>query len=273
MSSVHTTGATVTAHAQDAGHSIRNPTKTPTSSNLERYKYALHIRQQPRAARAGPDGKDRRPVDPPVVLQLQIFDFNPRSEVHVELLRSRFWVVFCRLFSVGPHPQDVSTVDDGPSLDGKTSHRKQLLGTNVSQPIFAPTDPDPTTAVPHPSTETSIFRGAVDHRAIMSQPGTFFVFPDLSIRTPGRYHFRFSLMMFETALRDQDIGARALAEVLSEPFTVHPAKGFDKIQESTPLVRAIAKLPDAPATLKLKKGPDSREKGKRNRGSDSDGSD
>ena len=238
------------------------------------HRYALYIRQQPRAARAGPDGKDRRPVDPPIVLQLQIFDFNPQSNEHVDLLKCDFWVVGCKLYSTGLHPEDVGMVEEGPFFDRKTSHRKQLIGATVSQAIFAPKDPDPTTAVPHPSTNISTtFRGSADERTLTDQPGTFFVFPDLSIRTPGRYHLRFYLMTTDSTIKDDDGRTFSLAEVYSETFTVHPAKGFDKIQESTPLVRAIAKLPGAPATLKLKKGPESREKGKRHRDSGSDESD
>ncbi|KAL1987513.1 hypothetical protein VTN96DRAFT_3440 [Rasamsonia emersonii] len=64
-------------------------------------RFRLHIRQQPVAGRACAAGeKDRRPIDPPPILQLLIVDFDPDSENDRLLLQDPRFAVGCLLYSV-----------------------------------------------------------------------------------------------------------------------------------------------------------------------------
>jgi hypothetical protein len=65
-------------------------------------KLQLHIRQQPIATRACSAGeKDRRTIDPPPILQLQMSDFNPNSKTDLATLQNSRLAVACLLYSVG----------------------------------------------------------------------------------------------------------------------------------------------------------------------------
>ena len=116
----------------------------------------LHLRQQPRAARAGPDGKDRRPIDPPPVLQLMMTDFNPDSQADVDELQSQF-VVHCRLVSATSPRRDVSTLTS-LGENGSREIQRLLLGTSVSSPFHTKDDPDPENTPHHPSSTTRASR-------------------------------------------------------------------------------------------------------------------
>lgn len=64
-------------------------------------RFRLHIRQQPVAGRACAAGeKDRRPIDPPPILQLLIVDFDPDFEEDRLLLQDPRFAVGCLLYSV-----------------------------------------------------------------------------------------------------------------------------------------------------------------------------
>ncbi|RJE17567.1 Velvet factor, partial [Aspergillus sclerotialis] len=66
------------------------PAATPrhSISKSSPSRYHLHIRQQPVAARAcGAGDRDRRPVDPPPIIQMLLTDFSPGSAEDKEILR------------------------------------------------------------------------------------------------------------------------------------------------------------------------------------------
>ncbi|KAG0366282.1 hypothetical protein BGZ54_005582 [Gamsiella multidivaricata] len=96
---------------------------------------------------------------------------------------------------------------------------------------------------------TRILMGAVVVSPILldnehGEPGWYFSFPDLSIRTEGVYKLKFSLMRF-TCFDVDDLGgsqaSTIIAEETSEPFTVFSAKKFPGMTESTELSKAFAK--------------------------------
>ncbi|KKY14615.1 putative velvet complex protein [Phaeomoniella chlamydospora] len=213
-----------------------------------------------------PEGRDRRPIDPPIILQLQILDFNPNSKEHLNDLKYTYWVVHCYLFN-NEHPaSDVSIMDFGDSGHGGSGIRKLLIGCATVNGLFAPEDPDPETAVPHPSSRVSSMTSDIPGgESFCKQPGTFFIFSDLSVRSPGTYRLKFMLMRIDGNLTNPGAKVPVEAEAMSNPFTVDNAKRFDKVQESTNLVRGLAKLLGAPSTLKIKKGPAARERAKRRR--------
>jgi hypothetical protein len=232
----------------------------------------LYIRQQPRAARAGPDGKDRRTIDPPPILQLQITDFDPGSAADMEDLRSAHWVVHCRLVSSSSPRQEMSMLTPS-SEDGQSSGIPQrlLLGNYVSGPTICEDDPDPDTAPEplqtapsSPSTRLMMMRpsskappkgtGARRGQPQTSLPATFFIFADLSVRKAGEYRLEFKLMKMEPQFLSTGSTVPTLHSVTSDVFKVVNAKDFDQVQPSTKLVRGLLDR-GAGFPLKLKKGP------------------
>ncbi|KIW35391.1 uncharacterized protein PV07_02089 [Cladophialophora immunda] len=226
----------------------------------------LHIRQQPRAARAGPDGKDRRAVDPPPVVQLLMDDFDPDNEVDVAELRSPFWVVHCRLVGAVAVNSDVST-QSYYTDEGQKEVQRLLLGTSVASPTHTADDPDPPTMPTHPvtrrgasppSSPTSRFLPSQPRRRLLPRapqniPGAFFIFADLSLRRAGEYRLQFTLMKMEPPLLKVGATVPAHHVVTSQVFRAVNAKDFDQVQPSTNLVRGLIDR-GAGFPLKLKKG-------------------
>jgi Velvet factor len=157
----------------------------PARSSNPSSRFRLHMRQQPIATRACAAGeKDRRPVDPPPILQMLLVDFNPDSETDQAILQNPQYVVGCLLYSVQRSPEggeqeklvhSSHVVEpmrkrqrDSPnrgvnfpsaSNEQQLPHRRfvQILSgrTHVS-PFYTPSDPDPETAPEYPrSTPTS----------------------------------------------------------------------------------------------------------------------
>ncbi len=232
-------------------------------------RFRLHVRQQPRAARAGPDGKDRRTIDPPPVLQLQIEDFDPGSARDMEDLKTPHFVVHCRLVSASSPRQDMSVLNV-TSEDTQSGVQRLLLGTNVSNPFFCGDDPDLDTA-PDPiySTPSSPSARLMMRPAAMAPPtekkartsasrkmipGSFFIFADLSVRKAGEYRLEFKLMKMDPTYLVTGMRVPVLHSVVSEVFRVVNAKDFDQVQPSTKLVRGLLDR-GAGFPLKLKKGP------------------
>ncbi|KIX96948.1 uncharacterized protein Z520_07062 [Fonsecaea multimorphosa CBS 102226] len=226
----------------------------------------LHIRQQPRAARAGPDGKDRRAVDPPPVVQLLMDDFDPDNEADVAELKCPFWVVHCRLVGAVAVNSDVST-QSYYTDDGQKEVQRLLLGTTVASPTHTSDDPDPPTMPTHPRTRdpvsappspTSRFLPSAAHggrlpRAPQNIPGSFFIFADLSVRRAGEYRLQFTLMKMEPPLLKVGATVPAHHVVTSQVFRAVNAKDFDQVQASTNLVKGLLDR-GAGFPLKLKKG-------------------
>ena len=238
---------------------------SPGPVNPYAARCSLHIRQQPRAARAGPDGKDRRPVDPPPIIQLLITDLDPQSAGDVEELHASF-AVHCALISTSSPARDVSTTTV-VGEDGSVEIQRLLLGNYVSSPFHTRDDPNPETMPQHPqSTELTQRSPSPSSRFLPSSrtfkqehpptnniPGSFFIFADISVRKAGQYRLEFSLMKMDPYYLAKEKTLPILHKVLSNTFRVVNAKDFDQVQASTPLVRGLIER-GAPYPLKLKKG-------------------
>lgn len=86
-----------------------------------------------------------------------------------------------------------------------------------------------------------------------NEPGVFFLFNDLSVRTPGRYrlHFQFMIVPMDKL---QGHVMPYLAETTSNVFQVSQPIGpnkFPGMSESTPLLKA---LKEAGCAIKLRRG-------------------
>ncbi|VUC35135.1 unnamed protein product [Clonostachys rosea] len=178
--------------------------------------YQLSVLQQPERARACGAGNkansDRRPVDPPPVVELRIrhgdswergkditFDYNASFFLYASL----------------------------------EQHRKISSGRMGTQ------QPPILTGVP------------ASGMAYLDRPTAagYFIFPDLSVRHEGQYRLSFSL--FETTKEEIDFdmdptegdlppGVDWRMEIKTNPFDVYSAKKFPGLMESTALSKEVA---------------------------------
>ncbi|KAF4174246.1 hypothetical protein CNMCM8694_009567 [Aspergillus lentulus] len=227
-------------------------------------RYHLYIRQQPIAARAcGAGDRDRRPVDPPPIIQMLLTDFDPQSQTDLDTLQDPRLTVGCLLLPVSA----ANSWPGSPEADGlcanredrTTSQRAEENGPGQSTPLLSgkafvspfhvELDPDPQTAPPHPTSAdykvetkpgTANSTNGLD-LAKVRVPATFFVFPDLSIRSAGVYRLQFRLMNWGL-VEDTGQSMPVLAEVWSDPFRVYPAKDFPGMRDSSPLTEALKEL-------------------------------
>jgi hypothetical protein len=125
-------------------------------------RYHLHVRQQPVAARACVAGaRDRRPVDPPPIVQLLITDFDPQSQEDRNALQDPRLTVGCLLFPFSGSSLWIQKRDQREKIQeprsGALSNADaalptpQLVGKAFMSPFFVDADPDPDSAPTHPS--------------------------------------------------------------------------------------------------------------------------
>ncbi|KAJ7054617.1 velvet factor-domain-containing protein [Mycena amicta] len=187
-------------------------------------QYELTVRQEPKQARmCGIGGKaDRRPIDPPVIVQLRVIDPSapPSSD---------------------DDDKDRDTSDDEPPYGNLAGYAQSFL-QNPYYFMFA------SLAKPDDDTElhwlkdgrTRCTTGSVVSSLIVRRRHNprrmlgFFVFPDLSVRTEGSYRLKLSL--YEVVGND----VRHCKSIYSSPFYVYTAKKFPGVEESSPLTCSLA---------------------------------
>ncbi|CDH54602.1 related to velvet a protein [Lichtheimia corymbifera JMRC:FSU:9682] len=138
-----------------------------TRSNREDIQYDLQLRQQPKRSRMCGVGEkaDRRPIDPPPIVQLKVNDPNlPSSDQH-SFLQNPYYFMYASLMA--------ADLDEELHLlrDGKTR-----------------------------STTGSVVSSLYHLKDIDNSDAGFFVFPDLSVRVEG--HYRLKLSLFEIIGKD-----------------------------------------------------------------------
>lgn len=212
-----------------------------------------------------------------------LLDFDPTSEDDMNEIKSSCFVVHCKLVSPHTPKKDMSTLAS-QNDDGSIEVQRLLLGTTVSSPFFCADDPDLENMPEHPKSSDARREDAPPsptNRFIQIRPpattveaekgktkakqtpGSFFIFPDLSVRKAGEYRLEFSLMkMVDESMQ---MGGRlpVITKVISQIFRVVNAKDFDQVQPSTELVKGLLDR-GAGFPLKLKKG--TRETGSRRKG-------
>ncbi|KAG9846583.1 hypothetical protein KCU63_g10152, partial [Aureobasidium melanogenum] len=185
--------------------------------------YKLKVLQQPERARACGSGAkssaDRRPVDPPPIVELRIYDGEELKENDITFAMNANYFLFATLEQARPIAQGRVPNNDPARLT-------VLTGTPVAGMVYLDR-PD--------------------------QAG-YFIFPDLSVRHEGKYRLGFSLYEELKDPKDADqldeAAAAAAAqgeaqithrlEVKSQPFTVYSAKKFPGLASSTQLSRTVA---------------------------------
>jgi hypothetical protein len=171
----------------------------------DEHKVTLRIRQQPIHARiCGFGEKDRRPIDPPPIIELLVAR-GPTFDVQ----DLPFYVLHCTLVSADGH-------EELTIMAAEPKNVRILMGTLVSS-VYHLHDVD-------------------------GRPGHFFVFPDLSIRTEGQYRLKFSLMNVKISAQSMFGGnSHVIHECLTDPFTAYTAKKFPGMMESSKLMKCFAK--------------------------------
>ncbi|KAJ5054371.1 uncharacterized protein L3040_000646 [Drepanopeziza brunnea f. sp. 'multigermtubi'] len=172
-------------------------------------KFALRMRQQPLAARAcGFGERDRRVIDPPPILQMDVSGPNMTATEISTLIRSPYSVIHCTLW-------DPETDKDATAMPGTTEKRQQrrLMGTLVASP----------------------FVGKDEH----GMEGCFFTFPDLSVRTPGKYSLRFALVNLDPTRMGPGNSVPVRSTIWSSEFQVFNAKDFSGMRASTALTKTL----------------------------------
>jgi hypothetical protein len=162
---------------------------------------------------------DRRPVDPPPIVELRIFDGEEHKDNDITFAMNANYFLFATLEQARPIAQGRVPNNDPARLT-------VLTGTPVAGMVYLDR-PD--------------------------QAG-YFIFPDLSVRHEGKYRLGFSLYEELKDPKDSDqldeAAAAAAAqgeaqithrlEVKSQPFTVWSAKKFPGLASSTQLSRTVA---------------------------------
>ncbi|KKA27479.1 hypothetical protein TD95_001990 [Thielaviopsis punctulata] len=184
-------------------------------------RYKLTILQQPERARACGAGSksaaDRRPVDPPPVVELLIFDITNGQEKDITFSYNVNFFLFATL-----------------------EHARTMAHGRVQTPAASP---PVLTGMP------------VSGMAYLDRPSVagYFLFPDLSVRHEGRYRLSFNLYEeikeagdadLEPCEKPNDVNHNPSfdwrMEIKSQAFIVYSAKKFPGLTESTLLSRTVA---------------------------------
>ncbi|KAI7514069.1 hypothetical protein KC347_g925 [Hortaea werneckii] len=183
------------------------PASRPSVSRPPPLNYSLSIRQQPIAARAcGYGERDRRVIDPPPILELRISD---RETGRPENDWNGMLALHCTLLS--PDGKDDET--EVPPTHPDLYSTRRLMGTLVASP----------------------YQAKDDHGVA----GTFFVFPDLSCRSPGKYRLRFKLMRIDPTQMSPGMSSPSVASIVTDVFSVYTAKDFPGMRASSALLKAL----------------------------------
>jgi hypothetical protein len=136
---------------------------------------------------------------------------------------------------------DPKTDTNASTMPGTTDKRQQrrLMGTLVSSPFVGKDEFD--------------------------VEGCFFTFPDLSVRTPGKYSLRFSLAVIDPMSMQLGSKAPIKSVVKSADFDVYNAKDFGGMRASSALSK---RLKHQGCLISVKKG-----NGKANQDDDDDDDD
>ncbi|EME45663.1 hypothetical protein DOTSEDRAFT_71382 [Dothistroma septosporum NZE10] len=204
------------------------------------FTYTLFIRQQPAAARAcGFGERDRRVIDPPPILELKITN---RETGAPEQDSNAMLALTCSLLSPDGNDDETELPPAHPDMPST----RRLMGTLVASPYQAKDE-----------------RGTA---------GTFFVFPDLSCRSPGKFRLRFKLLRVDPTNTTPGSISGSVASMTTDVFSVYTAKDFPGMRASSALLKALRRQG---LNVGVKKGSEARKgksKGGKGAKKDPDGS-
>ncbi|OZJ06190.1 hypothetical protein BZG36_01006 [Bifiguratus adelaidae] len=175
-----------------------------------------------------------------------------------------FLIMLCDLWSADGesecnlvvHPSSVAIPQGGGNEETLRQDTSDQFTQNHPSNISVPSSTSSTFPQSHPSASApqvstrnligTLVSSAAKLNDPQGQPGIYFVFQDLSIRTEGKFRLRFMFVDVDvkSSLSASSSG-QVLASVMSDPFTVFSAKKFpgmvaNDIAESTELSRIFA---------------------------------
>jgi len=174
--------------------------------------------------------KDRRPIDPPPIVQLHVFkdDGTPDTLSPTEIA---MFVVHADLWSVDQseprnlviNPSSIPTPTPSTGPGGSSSSVISLSDPSCTRNLMG-----------------SLISNAYNLTNPRGEHGVYFIFQDLSVRTEGRFSLKFSFA--NLGGRDPSmLHSRTEGEVFTSPFMVYSAKKFPGMTESTELSKCFAK--------------------------------
>ncbi|KAJ2598073.1 hypothetical protein H4R99_004255 [Coemansia sp. RSA 1722] len=184
----------------------------------------------------GSSDKDWRPVSPPPVLKLELYDMDGNPVIESAFMQ--FLVIHTTLWK-DDREEELTVVELPHNASSKRiSAAAKSRKRGVTQFGFK-------TIEPGLEMENNLLGDYTASSSIvedeMGERGCFFVFPNLSIRLEGRYRLRFTLIKLPSLCdAPQHMIPTCIASVFSEPFDVYSIKTFPGMIESTPLSRALA---------------------------------
>jgi hypothetical protein len=197
-------------------------------------KYRLIVVQNPVRARCcGFGEKDRRPIDPPPILQLFIEKPDGTLQnAHDDDSNISLFVVQCDLYSENGKEQRGQVYN--PSTAAPTSASPATNSKPTTGTLLSFQDPAPTRSLM--GAVVSNAYQLTDHN---NEPGIFFIFQDLSVRIEGTFCLNF--MFINLSAGDPlTMSTQVSDDVLSKPFTVYSAKNFPGMTDSTPISQSFA---------------------------------
>lgn len=202
---------------EPTGQSLATP-RMRSPSRSARVEWRITVRQQPFAARScGFGERDRRVIDPPPIVQLTIHDPDATPQEITQRYRQHM-VMHCSIW-------DETGRKDMSCMPDEFRQQRRLMGQLVATAFVGKDEND--------------------------EEGCFFVFPDLSCRTPGTFRLKFTFVPLEPTSMGRRPKCPIEGIVLSEPFQVFNAKDFPGMRASTALTR---KLRAQGCLISIKKG-------------------
>ncbi|KAI8868668.1 hypothetical protein GQ42DRAFT_103583, partial [Ramicandelaber brevisporus] len=177
----------------------------------------LEIIQQPNRARmCGFGEKDRRPIDPPPILQLFVPEGTKGpADISSFVVHASIWCPTGEDAGLVSQPttQAINNNNGGGSANDNLAFHRNLVGFTLSS--------------------------AQRLKGLDGKPGIFFPFPDMSVRTEGTFKLRFVLINMKDSL-NAAAESPVLADVISAPFQVYSAKKFPGMSNSTDISKHFA---------------------------------
>ena len=206
------------------------------SSPSPNVKYTLAMRQQPIAARAcGFGERDRRVVDPPPIVEVTLVDRDTGLD------EDEAPHVYTTLHCTVVHADTLADASQIEQSRSDMAMTQRLMGTCVASPF--------------PGKDEA------------GRKGTFFVFPDLSCRSPGRYRFLFRLIVVDPVHMINGGTTKIQTQIYSDPFEVYSAKEFPGMRASSGLLKTLRKQG---LNVAVKKGREATKKSNRKTHDDGD---
>ncbi|CAE7200168.1 unnamed protein product [Rhizoctonia solani] len=193
--------------------------------------------------------RDRRPVDPPPVVRLRMFEvkdegtLNQREEeIPAELIETTGLVAHVDLFAVNPPPgMSFEDIDNYPRPETEAyEFQPPDQATSSQQGRRVSDSPIDVNEVLTSAVFGSSFVHAVKISDTEGKTVILFVFADLSVRMEGHFVYRYRCFnLFSRVAGSDDVPITA--ELFSGMFVIYSTKEFPGLQASTQLTKHLGR--------------------------------